>query len=284
MPLFVVSSPSGRQVIVNAGSAAEAVQTGNSFVGGPAQARPATYADAQTIPLLGPMTRGDNRPAAQADPDFLRSQGLVAPGSSQEIAGQLGFGGQVGGGAGFVPATSTGGFNQSLSGETAQTRFQPEEGLGRAGAFRRALAGRGVDTGTLVGGSLLGQQGQFEDIFDVLQALGRAPGGERAFETFAGGQSNPFMAARDLFQEVGGIPAGQANDRVRAIQNPTTAEELGGTARFGQAALRGQVGAFGSNPFLRNLIGRLPDEYAALPQSQQAATPFFNYLRQRIGI
>jgi len=179
---------------------------------------------------------------------------------------------------------STGIFNSAPGTEASRTFTPEDEALGRSGAFRRALQQRGVDTGTLVGGSLLGQQGQFEDIFDVLQALGRTPGGEQAFQTFAGGQSNPFMAARDLFQEVGGIPAGQANDRVRAIQNPTTAEELGGTARFGQAALRGQVGAFGSNPFLRDLIGRLPDEYAAQSQSQQAATPFFNYLRQRIGL
>ena len=284
MPLFVVSAPSGRQVIVNAGSQQEAIATGNQFVGGPAQARPATYADAQTIPLLGSVIQGDNRPAVQADPGFLRAQGLVAPGSSQEIAGQLGFGGQVGGGAGFVPATSAGGFKQPLSGETAQTRFQPEEGLGRAGAFRRGLQQRGVDLGTLVGGSLLGQQGQFEDVFDVLQALNRAPGGERAFETFSQGTNQPFSQALSLLQELGGMQGGNVNDRVRAIIRPQSEEELGGTARFGQAALRGQVGAFGSNPFLRGAIGRLPEEFAAQSQAQQTQNPFFNFLRQRIGI
>lgn len=161
-----------------------------------------------------------------------------------------------------------------------------ESGLGRTGAFRRALQGRGIDLGTLAGGSVLGQQGQFEDVFDVLQALGRAPGGERSFETFAQGQNQPFAQALGLVQALGRGEFGQSGmtDQVRALLNPTTAEEIGGTARLGQAALRGQVGAFGSNPFLQGAIGRLPGEFAAQTQSQQAAMPFFQFLRRRVGI
>lgn len=183
------------------------------------------------------------------------------------------------------PAGATG--LASGDGTVGSRTFTGEDsGLGRSGAFRRALAGRGIDTGTLAGRSVLGQQGQFEDVFDVLQALGRAPGGERAFETFSGQQDQPFAQALGLLQALGRGEYGQGGltDQLRALLSPGSAEEIGGTARLGQAALRGQVGAFGSNPFLQGAVGRLPEEFAALPQSRQQAMPFFQFLRSRIGI
>ena len=184
--------------------------------------------------------------------------------------------------AGTLPSSS--GFNTQLSGQTPETRFTPEEGLGRAGAFRRALQGRGVDTGTLAGGSLLGQQGEQENVFDVLQLLNRAPGGERAFETFARGSSNPFTHALELVNELGGMNAQNANPRIREFLQPTEDQNFAVPLGLAQAALRGQVGAFGSNPILRGLIGRIPGEFAQQSQAQQSATPFFQFLRQRAGI
>lgn len=156
-------------------------------------------------------------------------------------------------------------------------------GLGRAGAFRRALQRRGVDLGTLAGNALLGQQGEFENVFDVLQALNRTPGGEQAFENFAGGTpESVFSLARGLAGELAGTQP--TNNRLRSILAPGTDDELEGTARFLNAAIRGQVGAFGSNPFLRALVARLPEEFAAQPTAAQSAQPFFDFARQRIGL
>lgn len=178
------------------------------------------------------------------------------------------------------------------SGDTAGPKtFAPETGeLNRAGAFRRGLARRGLDLGTLAGGSILGQEQSFEDAFSALQALGRTPGGEQAFETFAASGQSPFSQGLSAFKEIGGM-AGRSDltDQLRAILNiPTdrapTSGELFGTARLGEAALRGQVGAFGSNPFFQNIGTQLPEQFAAQSQQQQAAMPFFQFLRRRLGI
>lgn len=276
MPLFVVSVPSsGRQVIVNAGSRAQAIQTAQSFVGGPADARPATYVDVQSIPLLGSVIQGDSRPAIQADRQFVASFGLDRP---PQVAQPVVSPPEV-----QPPMGAT-------AGPAATRTFASEEtGLGRTGAFRRALERRGLDLGTLAGGSILGQQGQFEDVFDALQAFGRTPGGERAFEEFAGAEPflSPFTQAQNLFGELGSLedkPGEDLGAELLSILRPSTEQEIGGTTRLAGAALRGRVGAFSSNPFLNAVLGRLPGEFAQQTAAQQAATPFFKFARARLGL
>jgi hypothetical protein len=65
---------------------------------------------------------------------------------------------------------------------------------------------------------------------------------------------------------------------------PSTDPGLNREVDFLSTALKGRVGAFASNPWLNAVLGRVADEFAALPASRQQTMPFFNDARQRIGL
>ena len=285
MPLFVVSSPSGRQVIVNASSSQEAVATGNQFVGGPAQARPATFADAQTIPLLGSVIRGDNRPAQQTDPGFLVQMGL----GSQELAGQLGFGGQVGGGPGFI--TSSGQSIPSGGPTTPGPGALPEESY-PTGSFLRGLRGAGAPTEGIFGNYLRSRQPAAESTYLAQRALsGAGVPGIRQDE------ASPFQ---DYVQQQGGQFGGQAQDAFQRLLalgrggteptdayakrfvNPSTSQDLNRVYQLAYQTARNRLGGFAANELLPD-AARSQEDFAMSNQAQGGN--FLDYLNRtwRLG-
>lgn len=305
MPLFVVSVPSGRQVIVNAGSVAEAQQIGGSFVGGPAQARPATDADVRTIALLGPATKGDTRPAIESDPDFVASFGFPAGGATKKLeappGGDKGGGPPSGGGAAW--------YSINIPGAGVRLFWGPSLDAARLGAYTDLTTKWGL-SGDQVSSVLAGMT--------VAGGDGPRPGGAKSSElawgppqgfTFddKGGGGSLGLGGGGGGQTGGGLPPlsnqRPSPDLFDALFRRGLGERLGvgpsdvGSSILGRSLLRNQGDVENVFGFQRSLAGfgqpGLPaeradpsaafQEFARTISGGGLGTEAFNIFRTLIG-
>lgn len=158
--------------------------------------------------------------------------------------------------------------------------------------FLRGLESRGINQFGSLGSYYLNQKTPYLTAFQARQNLGWSPGQGSAepgvdnfFQDYTAQTQNPYKDIERALANLTGQITTPGTDLTgsQPYVAPEDAQDVGTATGLFQQGLRSRIGSIGSSLAARR-VGRLGNQFMALPNEQRGQTNFINYLREKLGL